>query len=230
MHGGERLKLPGHITDVTTGAQRAPYMPTLLVFLKYPHVGHVKTRLAASLGAEQAASLYREWIGVVLTRLQSLRGSIRIVAYYDGAPLPAFAVWHPLADQWWAQPEGDLGVRLAVGFEKAHNEAQPVIAIGTDCLELDSSLIRDAISRLVDADAVFGPAPDGGYYLVGTSSALPEFFEGIPWSTPETLTSHLALCKRIGWNVSLLPVRRDIDTVDDWLQYCSEQATKLKVL
>jgi len=198
-------------------------MPTLLVLLKYPRVGHVKTRLAETLGADQAANLYREWISLVLTRLQPLRDNTRLIAYYDGAPLADFTTWNPLADQWWPQPQGDLGIRLAIGFEKAHSYGQPVVAIGTDCLELDSPLVSDAFSRLASADVVFGPAWDGGYYLVGTSRLLPSFFKGVPWSTPDTLSSHLALCEQYGWSTATLPTLRDIDTIDDWLQYCSKE-------
>ncbi len=169
-------------------------MPTLLVLLKYPSPGTVKTRLAASLGAERAAALYREWIGLVLHQLQPLRDATRVVGYFDGAPEAAFAPWRTLADDWWRQPAGDLGERLRVGFAMAHAVGAPVVAVGTDCLELETPLVRTAFETLAQKDAVFGPAEDGGYYLVGTARDLPSFFEKIPWSTPSTLAAHLALC------------------------------------
>ena len=94
-------------------------MPTLLVLLKYPAAGHVKTRLAQSLGAERAADHYRRWIGLVFDRLQPLRGTVRIVGFFDGEARQSFAEWEQLADEWWPQPAGDLAARLAAGFERA---------------------------------------------------------------------------------------------------------------
>jgi rSAM/selenodomain-associated transferase 1 len=195
-------------------------VPTLLVFLKYPVAGKVKTRLAASIGPERAADLYRQWIGLVFAQLQPLRDQVRIVACYDGVPQHAFAPWHPLADEWWPQPAGDLGRRLHDAFEKAHAHEGPVAAIGTDCLELDALALQQALDILAERDVVFGPATDGGYYLVGTARPLPGFFGGIPWSSPGTLAAHVALCRDQGWSVGLLPVRRDIDTWEDWLSHC----------
>ncbi len=197
-------------------------MPTLLVLLKYPTVGEVKTRLAASLGAKRAASLYQQWIGLVLDRLQPLRGRVRLVAYFDGAPLAEFAAWQPLANEWWVQPMGDLGDRLTIGFEKARLASRQVAAIGTDCLELDAPIVIEAFSQLENHDAVFGPTPDGGYYLVGTSRHLPGFFQGVPWSSQNTLAAHLARCQHSGWTAATLPPLRDIDTIDDWRLHCSK--------
>ena len=78
----------------------------VVVFLKYPEPGRVKTRLAATVGGERAAELYREWIGRVLTALQPLRPDVAIVGAIDGAPAAQFADWSPLVDQWWPQPAG----------------------------------------------------------------------------------------------------------------------------
>ncbi len=200
-------------------------MPTLLVLLREPVAGRVKTRLAAGLGAERAALLYREWIGVVLSKLQPLRGTVRIVAYFDGPAVSHFAAWQELADEWWPQPDGNLGERLDAGFATAQVDGQPVIAIGSDCLEIDAGLISEALTRLATHDAVFGPAPDGGYYLVGTSRHSPGFFDSVPWSSHETLAAHLALCHRRGMKVTLLPPRRDIDTLDDWLEQSGKRET-----
>ena len=70
---------------------------TVLVFMKRPEPGRVKTRLAADLGAEQAAALYAQWIGIVLSALQPLRPAARVVGYVDGGPPEAFTRWAALA-------------------------------------------------------------------------------------------------------------------------------------
>ena len=84
-----------------------------------------------------------------------------------------------LADEWWAQPEGDLGERLRAGFAAAHAAGGPVAAVGTDCLELDAPSVLAALGVLEGHDVVFGPALDGGYYLVGTARA-PRLLPGHP--------------------------------------------------
>jgi glycosyltransferase A (GT-A) superfamily protein (DUF2064 family) len=144
------------------------------------------------------------------------------VAFFDGAPAEQFAVWNELADSWWPQPTGELGTRLAAGFERGHSEAGPVAAIGSDCLDVDAQLVEDAFAGLRDHDIVFGPSYDGGYYLVGTARHRPGFFDAIPWSTEHTLAAHLAACQLAGLTVSLLPPRRDIDTREDWLAHCGK--------
>lgn len=192
---------------------------TLLVFLKFPVAGAVKTRLAKSIGEDRAAYCYLQWIGLVLDNLQPLRGSVRIVGCFDGAPESAFAPWNASVDKWWQQPAGNLGERLQSGFDAWQATGSPIAAIGTDCLDVDAPLVRMAFERLRANDVVFGPAVDGGYYLVGTARHIPQFFEDVPWSTAETLASHTVQCRKHGWSVSLLPVRRDIDTWEDWLEY-----------
>ena len=199
---------------------------TLLVFLKHPTPFKVKTRLATVIGAQAAASLYTQWITQVLEQLQPLRPSIRLVACYAGGEARDFAPWHKLIEDWWEQAPGDLGKRLTAAFTLAHQAGGPVLAIGTDCLEIEEGLVKEAMSALVDHDAVFGPAIDGGYYLVGTGRPLLGFFEGIRWSTSHTLADSLACCHRHGWTTSLLPTRQDIDTWEDWQAYGQRVSSK----
>jgi uncharacterized protein len=193
--------------------------PVLLVFLKYPEPGKVKTRLAKEFGAEVAARLYREWVGGVLRAVQSARPSMRVVGYFDGAPAERFREWGGLVDEWLPQPAGGLGGRLAAGFAWGHERGGPVLAIGTDCLDLHAFHLGAAVEYLRTTDAVFGPASDGGYYLVGTRRHVPGFFDGVPWSSPHTLADHRERCRELGLSVVLLPELADIDTAADLLAY-----------
>ncbi len=192
---------------------------TLLVFVKYPQPGRVKTRLARTVGPERAATLYRDWIGLVLDRLQPLRVTTRLVAYFDGAAERAFADWHQFADDWQPQPAGDLGERLAAGFQAGFASGGPVLAVGTDCLEMEPDLLEQAFEELSHKDVVFGPTPDGGYYLVGTAAVRPSLYRAVRWSSPYTLSDHLLRCRAEGWSVALLPTRHDLDTWEDWQAY-----------
>jgi rSAM/selenodomain-associated transferase 1 len=192
---------------------------TILVFVKFPEPGRVKTRLAQTIGMARAAEMYRAWIGQVFGKLQALRSSSRLIGYYDGAPIDEFAAWEKMADDWWAQPDGDLGQRLAAGFEAGFALGGPVIALGTDCLEIDPELVLQAFQELAWNDVVFGPASDGGYYLVGAAQSRPNLFDRIRWSSPFTLTDHLRRCEEERWSKAILPMRHDIDTWDDWNAY-----------
>ena len=142
-----------------------------------------------------------------------------IKGYFDGAPQEAFRDWHALADDWWPQPTGDLGKRLVAGFQRGFDLGGPVIALGTDCMEIETDLLLQAFRELSCHDVVFGPTADGGYYLIGLSAARPELFRSIRWSSPFTLDDHLHCCREERWSVSLLSMRHDIDTENDWHAY-----------
>ncbi|HJZ90081.1 MAG TPA: TIGR04282 family arsenosugar biosynthesis glycosyltransferase [Gemmataceae bacterium] len=193
--------------------------PVLLVFVKYPEPGKVKTRLASELGAETAASLYRDWVGMVLRAVQPVRPEVRVVGYFDGAPAGRFAEWDQYVDLWLEQPGGALGFRLAAAFDWAYDRGHPLLAIGTDCLDLNAGHVISAVNFLRDHEAVFGPATDGGYYLVGTRRHIPGFFEGVRWSSPHTLADQLARAHDLGCEYVLLPTLADIDTAADWRAY-----------
>ncbi len=211
--------MPGGDQDMKTGDAREKRTRTVLVFLKFPEPGQVKTRLARTLGSARAAALYRQWIGLVFGLLQPLRTTARLVGYFDGAPHEAFRDWHALADAWRQQPAGDLGERLSAGFEWGLNAGGPVLAVGTDCLEINAELLGQAFEKLSHQDVVIGPTADGGYYLIGLSEARLEMFGSVRWSGPFTLEDHLRCCREKGWSVSLLPRLHDIDTEDDWDAY-----------
>ena len=190
--------------------------PLLLIFLKYPEPGKVKTRLAEELGADVAASLYRDWIGTVLRNVQPVRERVQVVGYFDGAMADQFSDWDRSVDEWRQQPPGDLGTRLIAGFEWAHLRGGPVVAIGTDCLDLTAGHIESALANLREFDAVFGSTTDGGYYLVATRTHTAGLFDGVRWSSPHTLADQLARCGALGLRPLIMDELADIDTAADW--------------
>lgn len=194
-------------------------MPTILVFVKYPEPGRVKTRLASTIGAARACELYRSWVGSVFTALQPLRPTTRVVGYYDGAAREAFQAWETMADDWWAQPAGDLGNRLEQGLRRGLTAGEPALAIGTDCLEIGADLVGSAFAAFQTCDIVFGPTPDGGYYLIGLARDCPGLFRSVRWSSAHTLADHLERCRENDWSFGLLPARHDIDTEEDLAAY-----------
>jgi len=111
------------------------------------------------------------------------------------------------------QRPGDLGQKMQAAFEAGFNEGyQKIVLIGTDLITLEASDIQKAFEALNSNTAVFGPAQDGGYYLIGLAQMKPELFKNIPWSTAEVLTRSL---EKIDDTYQLLQIKNDIDTVED---------------
>jgi len=184
---------------------------TILLFLKAPRRGHVKTRLAHSVGATRALATYK---ALVERQLRALPPAIPTEVHYT--PHDAefeMQQWLGESLNYYPQSEGDLGARLTDSIKRAFDRgAQTVLCIGGDCPQLNAEHFEQA-AELLDSghDVVFGPSEDGGYYLIGLKSALPQLFEDIPWSTRNTLEASLKKATYLGLSVGLLETLFDID-------------------
>lgn len=191
----------------------------LIVFVRAPRPGFVKTRLAAALGVEAACAAYRELVDHLLPKLElpTLKVELRFTPDDAAAEL---APW--LRPGWQLRPqgEGDLGVRLeravadslAAGFSRC-------LIIGTDCPYLTSTDLNEAEAALDTHQVVLGPAVDGGYWLIGLCASSENLFRDIPWSTGEVLATTLKAAQAAGLKVHLLRTLEDIDTAADWARY-----------
>lgn len=190
---------------------------TLIVFIKNPEKGKVKTRLASVVGDDRALRIYHFLLEK--TRAAALGVACnRLLCYSDY--IPDKDEWSDADFHKTVQSSGDLGLRMAAAFRAAFlSGAQKVVIIGSDCPELDADLIRNAFDALDCAEFVVGPACDGGYYLLGMKHFVPELFEGIPWSTSSVAEETLRLIRLIGKEYRLLPRLSDIDEYDDWVGY-----------
>ena len=188
---------------------------TLIAFAKVPRPGRVKTRLAAAIGDEEAASLYRIMGRRVVDGVRG--GDYRLVAYIDPAnELASARAWLGGASvDFRAQGGGDLGERLADAFRREFRRARHVCAIGTDAPAVDRRVVERAFSELSTNDLVLGPALDGGYYLIGATGYWPELFREVPWSTEEVMTATLARARALKLRTATLEPLPDIDTVED---------------
>lgn len=192
---------------------------TVSVFCKYPEPGQVKTRLAAEIGDEDAARVYRRLVQDTLHVVNQAAGR-RTVFFAPADRERDVRRW--LGRRWRlvAQPEGDLGHRLLAAFRcSAARGNHPSLAIGTDCPDLTPDILDEAFTRLNTADLVLGPTEDGGYYLIGAHRPHPTLFDTIPWSTDRVLETTLARAREASLKVALLPLLRDVDTVDDFCHY-----------
>jgi len=189
----------------------------LLVFVKYPEPGRVKTRLAAAVGPERAARLYKSLAERVVRSVCQGPESYCVVLCYDPpGQRDAFTAWLGRSMVMVAQRPGDLGERLVGAFEWAFSQgANKVAAIGSDCPDADHQVALAAFSALDRSDLVIGPSEDGGYYLIGLRSPCPAIFDGIPWSSTKVLNTTFAVADQLGLTFHLLSVLPDIDTVED---------------
>ncbi len=193
----------------------------LLVFLKAPRPGRVKTRLAAGLhpdGPARAAAIYRRLAETTVAETRVLaRAGVRVVLQVEpGDALAEVGAWLGDDPILAAQAPGDLGSRMATAMGDAFAAgAARVVIIGTDCPGLRATHAALAFRALDEADLVIGPARDGGYWLVGARDGVPPLFTGVPWSTPEVFAATRALASEAGLTVALLETLGDVDTVDD---------------
>lgn len=189
----------------------------LLIFAKYPEPGKVKTRLAATIGPERAARLYKALAErVVRSVCQGPESYDAALCHDPPGRRDAFIAWLGRQKIMLPQKPGDLGERLAGAFEWAFSSgARKVAAIGTDCPGVDRSIVLAAFSSLDCSNLVLGPSEDGGYYLIGLRHPCPAIFDDIPWSSSKVLETTLAAADRLGLSPGLLPVLPDIDTADD---------------
>ena len=190
----------------------------LLVFVKLPVSGQVKTRLQPELSPELAAGLYRAMVDDVFIALER-PGQWDLVTFFS--PLEqehAFREWLPSSVTLVPQSGTDLGERIADAFEWSHAQGHSrTIIVGTDMPTLGSGVLSDAFEALEDAEVVLGPSTDGGYYLVGLKEPRPELFKNVEWSTPEVLEQTIARIDDAGTRYHLLPEKTDIDTWQDAL-------------
>jgi rSAM/selenodomain-associated transferase 1 len=188
----------------------------VVVFVKHPRPGEVKTRLVPALGAEGAAGLYRVLVEAALAATTPAAGEFERLVFFDPpAAADAMRAWLP-GVRLRRQGGGDLGARMADAFERVFARgASRVAIVGSDVPGVDRRRVVEALEALDAADVVLGPAADGGYYLIALSRPRPELMEGVPWSTPAVLDATLARASTLGLKVHRQPVLRDLDTIED---------------
>ncbi len=184
-----------------------------MTFVKNPELGHVKTRLASTMGNEAALSVY--------TRL--LEHTRRIIEQVDCVREVHYSK-EIAEDNWFSsiftkklQHSGDLGDRMFHAFQSAFEEgAEQVVIVGSDCAEITPDLINQAFNNLDTADVVIGPANDGGYYLLGMNKLVPQLFQDKSWSTEKLIDETLQDISNLQLTHHLLPTLSDIDYEEDW--------------
>lgn len=196
-------------------------MNALIVFVKAPIPGKVKTRLQIPLSKVQVAHLYEAFVRDVVWGARRCGAAAVSVAYEPHPRRPDLSWFEDSicpedAPRWFPQATGDLGARLIAAFDRAFRAgAEKVVVIGSDCPDLHPDILSQAFACLDDAQAVLGPAEDGGYYLIGLRVPMPHLFTKMDWSESTVLKHTLERLRLRGENFRLMPRHSDVDTFGD---------------
>ncbi|MBD2705559.1 TIGR04282 family arsenosugar biosynthesis glycosyltransferase [Spirosoma sp. BT702] len=184
----------------------------LIVFVKNPITGQVKTRIARTVGDGKALEVYQHLLTYTQTLVSEFKG--RCAVYY-GDFVNADDGWNPFVK--YEQSGVDLGERMHNAFEEQFRAgAGKVVIIGSDCFDITPSHIHNAFAALDTVDVVIGPATDGGYYLLGMNQLQPFLFQDMPWSQPELRQlTELAIMQH-GLTYARL---EELTDIDEWVDY-----------
>lgn len=188
----------------------------LVVFIKNPVYGRVKTRLAASLGNEQALAIYQQLLAH--TRAQALACAAERLLFYSDT-IDEQDEWPAAFFTKHQQQGADLGARMAHALGQALAGAQQAVLIGSDIPGLSAGILAQAFTALDTHDFVLGPATDGGYYLIGMRQLQPSIFENIEWSTATVFAETSRRIAALPASCYLLPTLSDVDTAADWQRW-----------
>ncbi len=191
-----------------------PVNPAVIVFLKAPVAGKVKTRLAAKIGDDQALQVYKQLLRHTFHVLNHSEAEVFLFLTEKdekgGLPFKM-----PKSQIFYQTGEG-LGMRMRNAFEKVFQLGfGPAIIIGTDNIEIRPEHLSQAFDVLQSHDTVIGPSNDGGYYLLGMNSFQAQLFQDISWSSSVVLEQSIEKIVNSGLSYRLLPELVDIDEYED---------------
>jgi uncharacterized protein len=184
----------------------------IIILIRNPILGCVKTRLAADIGDINALNIYKSLLHYTQDITSSIASS-RLLFYSDFIDFNDD--WEDTTYKKYLQSGNDFGEKMLTAFNIALAQHELAIIIGSDCFELNSEIIELAFEKLKKFDVVLGPAKDGGYYLMGLKKGYPELFQDKNWSTDSVLSETLNTVKNLKLSYSLLPLLGDIDTLED---------------
>lgn len=185
----------------------------LIVFIKNPELGKVKTRLAKTVGEDNALYIYK--LLIEHTYQISLPVNAEKHVYYSSF-IENSDQFNDIIFRKNIQKGKDLGERMSNAIKDSlGNWASKVVLIGSDCYELNSGIIEEAFLMLDKHDVVIGPAEDGGYYLIGMKNLHDKLFKNKEWSGPDVMLDTILDCNDLGLSHYLLPTLNDVDEEED---------------
>ena len=197
-----------------------PAKQALLIFLRYPEPGRVKSRLAADIGAAEAARVYekltRRTLGVAAD-FQRQHSDVDLFLFYT-PPEKKSQIAEAFPGPWgFVSQQGDhLGARMGGAVQQVLSQGySQVLLVGTDLADLEASDFTDAFEAVAKGYAALGPTADGGFYLIGLNRPCPSAFEPAMWGTPDIFNRTQELLTSSGFRVQRLAERMDVDRLED---------------
>lgn len=189
----------------------------IIVFVRKPEFGKVKSRLANVIGKGNALSVYKRLL--IHTKMQleefTVQENAAVFVFYTDEP-DKTDLWDSIATNKLTQSSGDLGEKMSNAFLYCFKQGiQSVCIIGSDCPQLSCSLLHNAFTQLENHDIVIGPAEDGGYYLLGMKQHDETIFTDKEWSSEAVYSSTIDDIKRLGLSYTNLSTLSDIDFKED---------------
>jgi rSAM/selenodomain-associated transferase 1 len=191
--------------------------PGVLVFIKNPFIGDVKSRLSKGFDRNLTPVLYQKFVEDILNMLKRVKLPI-LICYHPPDNKKEFQKWLGNDYQYLPQLGNDLGERLRncfdLGFKLGFDK---LIVIGSDSPDLPDRIIKTAVEKLNDYDIVIGPCEDGGYYIIGFTnhSFFPDVFKGIMWSTSTVFKKTVKVLESKDKHFFILEKWCDVDTIED---------------
>ncbi|NND77435.1 MAG: glycosyltransferase [Flavobacteriales bacterium] len=183
----------------------------LIIFAKNPEIGNVKTRLAKSIGDENALKVYLKLLEHTHRVADKVNASKKV--YFNKVSKIDILDYYKFQKE--LQRGGDLGEKMRNAFLENY-DFEKIVLIGSDCLEINEDIIEDAFLALEENDCVIGPANDGGYYLIGSrGERLLPIFRDKEWSTENVLLDTILDLKKHDLSYHLLEELSDIDEEKD---------------
>ncbi len=189
----------------------------IIVFVRYPEHGKVKTRLAKAIGPRRALEFYRLCVEDTIALLRKTGHDI-IIAFSPADKKGDAVDWLGETFLYLPQRGDDLGEKMLNAFRDAFDAGyNRAVLVGSDIPDMPERVFREAFDALSGDDVVIGPASDGGYFLIGfrNEKLSPELFQDIPWSTDAVLMYTLEVIRKEKMNLHILPEWHDIDLPDD---------------
>ena len=193
----------------------------LIIFIKNPVLGKVKTRLAATVGNDKALEIY----GLLQSHTNKVtRSLIEDKWLFYSEQVEVNDLWDNDRYHKQVQHGDNLGEKMLNAFQHCFDLGyEKVCIIGSDMMDITTSIIENAFLQLETNDAIIGPAIDGGYYLLGMKKLHTPVFLNKDWSTESVFTNTLADFKKNDLAYYTLPFLNDIDTEEDWKDFLSNQ-------
>ncbi len=190
----------------------------LIIFLRWPEPGMVKTRLAAAVGDTAACNIYKKMSLDLLEVCRNVKDIFDLHIFCNGADLSKFETWLGEEHHYHLQEGDDLGQKQINAFNKIFSLSyRNAVIIGSDCPAVDQTILRSSYNSLSKTEIPIGPTHDGGYYLLGLPDhALPDkIFSDIHWSSQSVYPSISLNLRRQRLAITSLPTLHDVDTASD---------------